>query len=317
MKRIELSIPFSIELTNEDSWEALNETGTSFSILRCHFQLNERILNEPHKVGEALAVYKSPKGVGSQHVISSSFELEEIKQVASIKKFLMEHEDTAKFAVELAAKVGISKGNSLSSKFKAELTERLKTNISASDELHESQKIRETTSFEITNTIDPNVVESIVAVPVYKRKAYDLLLSYVDYLQVDYERSFWGLRKKAKKLPPIINYNDHPNVIKFGIPITTIFYWEFMPKSSALVLEKEHIVQVEDAQEITVKRPECTKKKFVRFPDVPSLYQIANAAFPLKWVLRKSVSKEWTEEDLKNIELDEVKNNNGWWQRNN
>ncbi|NKB39028.1 MAG: hypothetical protein GKR93_17995 [Gammaproteobacteria bacterium] len=316
MKRIQFSIPFSVELTKENSWETLNEKNTSFGIVRCHFQLNERTLDMPHQVGDALAVYKSPEGVGSQHVIASSFELEEIKQVSSIRQFLLEHESTARFATELAGKIGFSKKNELSSKIKIELSEKLKTNISSTNELSESQKIRETIAFEITNTINPNVIKPIVAVPVYKRKAYDLLLGHVDFLRVDYERSFFGLRKKAKKLPPIFDYTKHPNRIKFGTPLSTIMYWEFLPRSSVLMLEDEHEVQVSDAEQITVDFPQCTKPKHVKFPDVPSLYQIANAAFPLKWVLRKSETKEWTEDELKQIELEEVKKQkNGWWNR--
>jgi len=180
--------------------------------------------------------------------------------------------------------------------------------------LHETHKVRETTSFEITNTISPDITESIVAVPAYKRKAYDLFLSYVDFLKVDYERSLLGLRKKAKKYPQIIDFNKHPNRVKFGIPISTIMYWEFLPNSSVLMLENEHQIQVADAEQISINNPQCEKKKYVNFPNVPSLYQIANAAFPLKWVLRTPESKKWTEEDLKKIELDEVKNQkNGWW----
>lgn len=316
MKRIEFSIPFSVELTEEGSWEALNEKQTSFGIVRCHFQLNERFLDEPHQVGDALAVYKSPKGVGSQHVIASSFELEEINQITSIKKFLTENESTATFATELAAKMGFSKRNELSAKAKTQLAERLKTNISATNELHESQKIRESISFEITNTIDSDITDPIVAVPVYKRKAYDLLLGYVDFLRVDYERSFFGLRKKAKKNPPIVDFNNHSNVIKFGLPIATIMYWEFLPKSSALMLESEHNVQVKSAEQVTVDFPQCEKSKVVKFPDVPNLYQIANAAFPKRWIMRKAEDQKWTEEDLKKIELDEVKSAKlGWWNR--
>ncbi|MCF2911143.1 hypothetical protein L1285_22850 [Pseudoalteromonas sp. DL2-H2.2] len=316
MKRIQLSIPFSVDLTEESAWEALNEKCTSFGIVRCHFQLNERILNEPHQVGESLAVYKSPKGVGSQHVISSSFELEEVRQINSIEKFLFESESTAKFASELAAKIGFSKENSITGKLKSELSEKLKQSVMSSVEINESQKIRETTSFEITNTIDPNVTDPIVAVPVFKRKSFDLLLGHVDFLRVDYEREMLGLRKKSKKTPKIIDFNSHPNRIEFGIPLATIKYWEFLPKSSALMLEDEHEVQVENSEQLSIEAPHCEKRKFVKFPDVPSLYQIANAAFPLKWILRKAPDNQWTEDKLRKIELDEVKNtNNGWWRK--
>lgn len=255
MKRIQFSIPFAVDLAQESSWETLNEKKTSFGIVRCHFQLNERILGEPHQVGEALAVYKSPKGVGSQHMISSSFELEEIKQVSSIKRFLEEHESVANFATELAGKMGFSKRNELSAKVKAELTNRLKKNFSISNELTESHKIRKTTSFEITNTIDPDITDPIVAVPTYTRKAYDLLLGYVDFLRVEYERSFFGLRKKATKYPPIVDFTSHPNRLKFAIPLSTIMYWEFLPRSSVLMLEKEHEIQVSDAEQLIIDSP--------------------------------------------------------------
>lgn len=315
MKRIELSIPFAVDLTEESAWESLNEKKTSFGIVRCHFQLNERILNEPHKVGDSLAVYKSPQGVGSQHVISSSFELENIKQEKSIHRFLEEHESVAGFATELASRLGFSK-NEVSSKIKADLAEKLKTNISSTNELFESSKIRETISFEVTNTIDPNIIDPIVAVPAYKRKSYDLLLSYVDFLKVDYERSIFGLRKKAKKHPKIVNFNSHPNRIKFGTPLATILYWEFLPKSSVLMLEKDHAVEVSDSEQVCIDYPQCEKIKYVKFPDVPSLYQIANAAFPLKWIFRKHENKEWTIDDLKKIELEEVKSqSSGWWKK--
>lgn len=315
MKRKSLSIPFAVDLTQESAWEKLNTRGSSFGILRCHFQLNERIVNEPHKVGNSLAVYKSPKGVGSQHVISSSFELEAIKEEKSIHRFLEEHETVAVFAAELAAKLGFSK-NEISSSVKSELTNRLKSEISSTHELFESSKVRETVAFEITNTIDPNITDPIVAVPAYKLKSYDLLLAYVDFLRVDYERSAFGLRKKSKKYPTITDFNNHPNKIEFGVPLATIYYWEFLPKSSVLMLEKNHQVEVGDSEEITIASPRCEKKKYVKFPDVPTLYQVANAAFPLKWIFRKPENKQWSEEDLKRIELEEVKSHsNGWWSR--
>ncbi|GLS26586.1 hypothetical protein [Marinibactrum halimedae] len=316
MKRISLSIPYSVDLTKEKSWKILDESQTSFGIVRCHFQLNERFLDEHHQVGDALAVYKSPQGVGSQHVIASSFELEKIKQISSIEKFLTENEHTASFATELAAKIELSKENKLSSKIKTQLASKLKSKLSITSELHENQKIREKTSFEITNTIDPEITEPIVAVPAYKRKAYDLLLGHVDFLRVDYKRSLFGLRKKAIKHPPIIDFNNHPNREGFGVPLATIMYWEFLPKSSILMLESEHCVQVKDSEQVTLIQPHCEKTKNVDFPDVPSLYQIANAAFPKKWILRKSENNSWTEEELKNIELEEVKSaENGWWSR--
>jgi len=314
MKRISFSIPFSVDLTREKAWEKLNKKESSFGIVRCHFQLREVILNEEHKVGEALAVYKSPKGVGSQHVISTSFELEKVNQKRTIEEFLKEHESTAELAAQIASESEFMEYK-ISAQLKSKVTEKLKDRLSGSQEEFESKVIKEKVSFEITNTIDPDITQPIVAVPAFKRKAYDLILGHVDYLRVDYVRSSMGLRKKAVKKPKIIDFKKHPNRLEFGIPVARIFYWDFMPKSSVLMLEKEHVVEVENSEQVSVEKPSCQRKMFVEFPDVPTLYQIANATFPLKWILRKPESKEWTEEQLKAIEIKEVKESpkKGWW----
>ena len=74
--------------------------------------------------------------------------------------------------------------------------------------------------------------------------------------------------------------------------------------------------KVSDPSEITLEQPESKAPRFVEFPRVPTLYQIANAAFPYKWIWRRSDDHSWTEEELKNIELDEVKGlRSGWYNR--
>ncbi|WP_104040177.1 hypothetical protein [Vibrio hyugaensis] len=312
MKSVNISVPFTLNLTDENAWSTDNNK--SYSVMRCHFVLRERFLNESHQVGDALAVYKSPKGVGAQHVLTTSFELEQVQQVDSIEKYLVESDFTQKFVTEVSAKMGVEKTFGVSAKHKQECVEKLKSSISVVNQITESCKVRKTTEFTITNTIDPDVTESIVAVPVYKRKAFDVILSYVDYLHVDYVRTAYGLRKKAQKSPQITDPNKHPNRIKFGIPLATIKYWEFLPKSSVLMLEKEHVVQVEDSEEFIIDEPVCHLQKVVEFPPVPTLYQIANAAFPLKWIGLNSLKKDWTVEELHKIELDEVKGK-GWWNR--
>ncbi len=106
----------------------------------------------------------------------------------------------------------------------------------------------------------------------------------------------------------------HPNRLKFGVPIATTYYWELLPKSSKFMFERDHKLEVPDPLKITICEPRSTKERFVEFPKVATLYQIANAAFPKKWIWRHSKKQNWTEEELKNLEIEEVRGKPGWWE---
>ena len=314
MTKFYVSIPFAIELTDEDAWEKL-DNNVSYFILRCHFKIHVRQLNEGHKVGAALAVYQSPDGVGQQQVISSTFELEQLNSISSIESYLAESEHLRKFVEDFSGALKFAEGIRLSTEVKQEIAVRLKESICKTTQFQESCKIRCTKQFEIRNTIGNYVTEPVVAVPVYKRCALDIILAYIDYLRVDYKRTTFGLRKKANKHPKIIDSRKHPNKMRIGIPLATAYFWEFLPNSCKLTLEKDHIIEVLDSEDIDIRPPESEKDKHVSFPKVPTLYQIANVAFPRKWIWRKTKKIDWTEDELRRIELEEVKEGRGWWWR--
>jgi hypothetical protein len=90
-------------------------------------------------------------------------------------------------------------------------------------------------------------------------------------------------------------------------------YWQLVPKSSCFLLETEHRNSVGSPTEVAVGPPQDEHAKKVEFPKVPTLYQIARVAFPRKWIWRKSEDKQWTEEELMAIELEEVRGKPGWW----
>lgn len=313
MKRKLVSIPFAVELANEENWECMDAKQTQFFIVRCHFQLDERHLEEPHRVGPYLAVYQSPKGVGQSHVTKSSFELEHLEAEKCIENQLVENKHVMSFVSNLATKASLPKTFEISQSLQATLSSELRSSFSKTKEVSESCKVKVAREFQVQNTIDPNISESLVAVPVYKRCAYDVILAYVDYLRVDYRTSTMGLRKKAIKYPIIVDFQRHPNVIRFAEPLATVKYWQFLPESCKLMMEKSYEVEVKDSQSVTIGPPQSLRKKFVHRPDVPTLYQVANAAFPRKWIWRKSTQGAWTEEDLKKIELDEAKKKLGRW----
>lgn len=314
MKRTSISIPVSVELTNEKSWEKLDKKGTSFFVIRFHFQINERLLNETHKIGDWIGLYQSTKGMSAQHVESETTSIEQVHSLKSIENHLLENELLGEIAVDLVKSLELPNILKIGGSVKSKISSKLKDSYTLGTEILDSQKVTSTHSFEITNHYPPEETEAIVSVPVYRRKAADILLSYIDYLKVDYKRSPFGLRKKAKKQPPVIHPQKHNNIYKVGIPIATFYHWELQKNASKFMYEKDHETEVKDPSQITICEPVCTKEKFVEFPNVPSLYQIAKAAFPYKWIWRKSEENEWTEEDLKKIELDEVKDKtNGWY----
>lgn len=315
MRKETITIPVSVGLADEESWEKLDDKNTSFFVIRFHFQLNERILNEYHKVGDWIGLYQSTKGMSAQHVKSETTEVEKVVSKKSIEKHFLENEVLSEIAADLVKKFELPKILKIGGSIKGTISEKMKQHYSSGQEVLNSHKVTKKTSLEITNFYPSEETEAIVSVPVYRRRSVDILISYIDYLKVEYKRTPFGLRKKSKKIPSVDRSGKHRNIYRLGLPIATAYYWELQSKASKFMYEKDHKVEVEDPSQITICEPACSKEKVVEFPEVPTLYQIATAAFPYKWIWRKSVNQSWTEEELKKIELDEVKNQkNGWYQ---
>lgn len=197
-----LSIPFAVELTDESSWEALDQGRTSFGIVRFHFKLDDTSLGEPHKVGDTIGVYQKPKGVITRHVKSDTTMLEQVVSTKSIENHLLQNEVMAEIASDLTTKVGLQSLLTLDLTLKSKLSQKLISSFSVGGEVSCSDRATRTETLVIENQIPPEIEESIVSVPVYKRRAVDITLAYIDYLSVVYARSVFGLRKKARKAPP-------------------------------------------------------------------------------------------------------------------
>jgi len=314
MKRESISIPVSVDLTNEDAWERLDSKGTSFFVVRFHFQLNERPLVETHKVGDWIGFYQSTKGMSAKYVTSETTKIEHINSRKSIEKHLLESELLGEIATDLINTIELPKILKIEADVKSLISSRIKDCYTLESELLDSHKVTNFHTLVITNQYPAEETEAIVSVPVYRKRSVDIFLSYVDYLRVDYKRSTFGLRKRSKKFPPVTHPKKHNNIYKIGHPVATAYYWELQKNASKFMYENEHKTEVADPSQITICSPVSTKEGFVEFPKIPTLYQIARVAFPHKWIWRKSTNKEWTEDDLKAIELEEVKKlKKGWF----
>ncbi|MEO1595639.1 MAG: hypothetical protein AAFS02_10405 [Pseudomonadota bacterium] len=315
MKRETISVPVSVALTDEQAWDGLDKRGTEFFVVRFHFQLNERLLDEKHQVGDWIGLYQSTKGMSAQHITSETTEVEQVVSSKCIESHLLCSETLAEIAAELAGEFKLPEILTVSSNIKESIARKLRRQYEIGVEVLDSQKTTRRVSFEIHNHYPADETKPIVSVPVYRRRAFDVLLGYIDFLRVEYRRSTMGLRKKCKRYPKVSDPHRHDNVRKVGMPIATVLYWELQSNSSKFMYEDDHQTEVRDPSQITLCAPQCDKTRFVEFPDVPTLYQIAKAAFPPKWIWRKSPANEWTEEELRAIEFDEVRATKTGWYR--
>jgi hypothetical protein len=265
-------------------------------------------VNESAKKGEKLAVHEAPQGVEIRKVISIEQERSITNTKKSIKTCLLENESTYQFALNLASELKASPGFSLLPGIKTGCVKKFRESFQNTFSFEKSVTERKNVKFELTYTINSDANERYLSVAVYQKYSLDLCLAYIDYLFVDYRKSLMGLRKKRQKYPPVTS-QVHPNVVKFNTPLTSIHYWKLLPKSAMIVNENSYKNEVDDPQEIIVKEPDNYHKYYVAMPDVPTLYQISNVAFPLRWIKRKG---DWTEEELKEIEWEEAKDT-AWW----
>lgn len=310
------SIPVSVGLASESQWDTLDERKCAFGIVRFHFYLEDYATDSPVCYGEPIGVYKKPKGVTIKRTTSETTVIQSVVSQKSIENFLLERKELNELATEILTKAGFMAAIGFSGSIKAKIKEKLTQSITLGQEIRASTKVTTTETVQIENEIPEDFEETLLSVPAYVRRETRIHLAYIDHLKVLYKHTALGLRKRARSEPPIIDFRNHPNKVEVGQHIATAYYWEFKPKSSCFVMEKEHRNDVLNPLEIQVCEPPVNRPKRVDFPKVPTLYQLARAAFPRKWIWRKSPTKEWTEEELMAIELEDVKGKGGWWQRN-
>ncbi len=134
----DLSIPFAVKLTDESSWEVLNNDRTAFGIVRFHFKLDDTFLGEPHKVGDAIGVYQKPKGVTTKHVKSDTTALEQVISTKSIENHFLQNEVMAEIASDLVSKGGLTSLLTLDIAFKSRISQKLSSSFTVGVELSSS-----------------------------------------------------------------------------------------------------------------------------------------------------------------------------------
>lgn len=301
MNRYYIVIPFWKKLTKEENWK---NTKKKFFCARYHFELRYRQLSETSKIGEKIAVDGSPLGTVIEKTTKITKEREVIDINESIQEAIIQDETLVEITGILSKKIKLL-GNESSAEIKGKIHHKINNSFKNQFKISNTIRINKTIEFEVKSIIESEEIEPVATVAVYQKQAIDIFLCLVDYLEIDYRRSFWGIRKKRKKNPPSpINQHEHRNYILYNKPIATVEYWKLLTKSCRMLPECKHIIEVEDPGEIKVSLPKTTKCSYLGKPETPTLYQISNAAFPTKWIKRKT---EFTEEELIKMEEEEIK----------
>lgn len=303
-----ISVPYSIPLTKESAWNCIDSKKTNFFIARLHFYLRERIVEDLTKMGPPLSVFTFPKGVEYKKLTSMEIEHEQIEYIGSIEKSITESEYVQKFASNLLNVTIKSPFMKVDSSTKLDFTDTFRENFSKEVMINKSIKKKIITKVEDSFTFNENYNDKTYLVPEYQKRAFDIWLGYVDYLYVIYATSHFGLRKKRRKYPPYSVSNRTLNILKLNNPMGTINFWKKISGYS-YYSESEYKLEVPDTNTFILASPENKSKHAISFPKLPSLYQVSNITFPLKWIKRIG---NWTEKELMEIEEEEARDS-VWW----
>ena len=303
-------IPVHRSLESEDGWNADNDKKTRFVIFRFHFAAFPR--PDPSGTtyfGDAIdtIVFAKDLTVGTEYAKKHS--VQRTDAYKTIQNSLVESAILTNLSAKLAAGFKVPAVADFSSELTSQIQASVKTQFSSGIEVSRSVAVTEEISYKQTFAFGHNSKEGEASIyQTYKKVFFDLHLTHVDYLIVDYQRSFLGLRKKRKKSPPLSANGKLVNVKKISLPIVSLGVWKINP-SLSVKWKGDTFVTVDDPLEVTTNPPGLAVTPAVDPPGRPTLYQLSNAAFPIRWVKRKG---EWKEEDLRQAELDESKNT-GWW----
>ncbi len=311
MPDIFFDIPYYKRLTSFEGWRPLDKKETKYQICRAFFILKTRHKAGPAKRGRKLSVLGSPKGVGQDVLKSIELETEVFKQIDSIKKSIIESGVVSKISTSLSNEFGDGKIFKIGGKVNTDLSASLKESFLNEFKITNSTRQKETVKYEFKDTIQSENDEILCGVAAYQECKADLYLLKIDFLNVVYEKSLLGLRKKIKKYPFPVKGTIHPNIIKIGSYLTSLEYWELLPESSWIVKDAEYAPDVENDSEISLSLDDAVKDRpYWTYPNHPTLYQLSNVAFPYKWINKRN--SEYSKQELMNIELGEAEGS-AWW----
>ncbi len=310
-------VPFYRDLTKPTGWDVLDPKATKYQVARAIFKVETSQLPGPVKIGRKFEPFGAPRGVIQEKLKVIELESEIFEEKKTIERSIVESQCMEKVLLELTSKFGDGKLFNVGGKVKTELANNLKECFQKDFHITNSQRIRKTVRYEFRDTVSDECTDLLCGATVYQKCRADLYLLKVDFLNVEYRKSKFGLRKKLVKYPfpdKGVQVNNHPNIIHIGVPLAELNYWELLPMSAVVIKDEDYSPEVDNDSDISVNppRPHLKNRPYWSAANYPTLYQLSNVAFPYKWV-NKPVDG-YTREDLMNIELGEAEYS-AWWFR--
>lgn len=306
MKTYHFSIPGIIELTREQGWETIDKKNTVFFVYRTHFAIKEHPAENTVRKGEIIRAIEKSEGVSVENTFSESSLQETICVEELFKQRTIEKEvsDEIKAQLSMGSNDGVSFVNILNSSINGNFTEKIVHVYSEHIKDFNSIKKEYIETNKIKISLQHRDKSSLYCVNAYQQYTYDIFIVGIDYLCVEYKRSLFGLRRKRTKWPKL-NKGKKQNYIRVKKMLGSLVFWKNLPKSIIIVPQDKYVCEVEDTDEIKFIPPTSSlTNKYLPLELSPSLYKIANAAFPFKWVNRKT---EWTKEELIKLEEEDYK----------
>lgn len=309
-----VAMPFESKLAHESGWDRLDPKTERFRTLRFHLVFDEHAVKGKNIcMGDRLSAHYAEDAqvdlVRSIEVDMTVVRLEESVRQAVFTSELLDE-------VSASLDLGLGKWSPIDARASVRdtITQRVTDSVATISRIEHTvtESVRQTFEVKYNFQFQPGM--SVVNVAMYERRAVDVYLVWMDFLDVYYERTLARLRKKRVKNPPFTQGRlAAQNEVELKVPLGSFEYWKLLPESSYMIREENYKNQVKDPSDVRrvdIGKPRLFESKGLR-KDVVSLYQLANAAFPLKWVDRKT---EWTREELRAIELREAENSVWWFQ---
>jgi Lhr-like helicase len=304
-------IPLIKKLTNHNNWQKQGDR--DFFIVRAFFKTVTSHMPGASQLGRKMEPFGSPgEHERIKRVVS---EREIFNEQKTIEKSLVESQALVKIVSEVSAKFGFEKSSNVSRKMSSEISGSIKKTFHKEFQVTGAIRDRKEITFKFKDTIRKDDMDRLCYAEVYQECRADLYLLRIDFLHVKYVKTKFGLRKKITKNPfprlPSLK-EDHPNIIRIGVPVAELNYWQLLPGSSVVVKDKEYVQEVENDAEIIVKPPRefLPERPYWTPPKYPSLYQVSRIAFPTKYIDIKD--KEFTREELIKHEFGEAEET-AWW----
>jgi hypothetical protein len=305
-----LSIPHVLSSTREEHWNRRYDSKLYY-LARFNLALCERPTG-PIKMGEIVAVHRAEDAqVETIWSIEATVTTVDFKE--SMREAIFSKEVSNELTSSISSTLGVDGMASLkiASEAGVAIKKTLRETITARNTLQSTITNSDRRTFTVKNTRNfRDTPGTYFTVLPFQEVRADVYAVWFDYLEVRYRRYPLDLRRKRVKNPPFTETRPRVNEWELREPLGGFSYWKLMPSDAFQVHEDTYLPEVPDATVVTrsaIENPKTFRKE--NYPRVPSLYQLSNVAFPLKWIARND---DWTEADLLGVE-EEERRERAWW----